>query len=97
MNIKTLSSRQLRWAQELNKYHLQIDYCQGKANGAVDVLSHFFQQDSEEKANLQAENTQILYCLQFSLTNALISGLNTTFSDLLPQHQVFISKTYTLP
>ena len=27
MNTKSLSSRQVRWAQELSRYHLRIDYC----------------------------------------------------------------------
>ena len=44
MNTKSLSSRQVRWAQELSRYHFQIDYCQGKANGAADALSRFPQQ-----------------------------------------------------
>ncbi len=26
MNIKSLSFRQVRWAQELSRYHFQIDY-----------------------------------------------------------------------
>ena len=38
MDTKWLSSRQLRWSQELSCYHFQIDYCQGKANGASDAL-----------------------------------------------------------
>ena len=63
MDMKSLSFCQVRWAQELFRYYFQINYCQRKANGAADALSRFFQQDNEEKANLQAENTQILYCL----------------------------------
>ena len=39
MDTKSLSSRQVRWAQKLSCYHFQIDYCQGKANGATDALS----------------------------------------------------------
>ena len=27
MNTKSLSSRQVRWAQELSRYHFRIDYC----------------------------------------------------------------------
>ena len=79
MDTKSLSSRQVRWAQELSRYHFRIDYRQGKANGAADALSRFPQRDDEEEANLQAENTRILHRLQFSLTNASISGLNTSF------------------
>ena len=92
-----MSFCQVRWAQEISKYHFWIDYCQRKANGAGDALSHVLQQDDEEKANFWAENTQIIHCLQFSLTNASISGLNTMFSGFLPQHQVFICGTYVLP
>ena len=94
---KNLSSCQVRWAQELSCYHFQIEYCQGKTNGAADALSCFLQQDDKEEANLGAENTQILYRLQCSLTNASISGFNTMFSDLSPQHQVLICGTYALP
>ncbi len=39
MNIKSLSFRQVRWAQELSRYYFPIDYRQSKANGAADVLS----------------------------------------------------------
>ncbi len=38
MDTKSLSSRQVRWTQELSKYHFRIDYRQGKANEAADVL-----------------------------------------------------------
>ena len=31
MDTKSLSSRQVRWAQELSQYHFRIDYCYGKA------------------------------------------------------------------
>ena len=52
MDTKRLSSRQVRWAQKLFRYHFQIDYCQGKANGATDTLSRFRHQDDKEEANL---------------------------------------------
>ena len=41
MDKKSLSSKQVRWAQELSHYHFRIDYCQGKANGAANALSRF--------------------------------------------------------
>ena len=41
INTKSLSSRQICWAQELSWYHFQINYCQGKANAAADALSQF--------------------------------------------------------
>ena len=43
MDTKSLSSKQVRWAQELFRYYFWIDYCQGKANGAANALSHFSQ------------------------------------------------------
>ena len=39
MDTKSLSSQQVRWAQELSRYHFRIDYRQGKANAAADALS----------------------------------------------------------
>ena len=39
INTKSLSSRQVCWAQKLSRYHFQIDYCQSKANGAANALS----------------------------------------------------------
>lgn len=89
MDTKSLSSRQVRWAQELSCYYFQINYCQEKANGAADALSRFFQQDNEEKVNLQTENTRILHRLQSSLTNASLSGLSV-LASLSPLHQVFL-------
>ena len=41
MNTKSLSSRQVRWAQELSKYYFQINYYQNKANKAANALSRF--------------------------------------------------------
>ena len=49
MDTKSLSSRQVRWAQELSRYHFRIDYRQGKANGAADALSRYPQQSAEEE------------------------------------------------
>ena len=63
MNTKSLSSRQVRWAQKLFCYYFQIDYHQGKANGATNVLSQYFQQSAEEKEILQAKNIKILHYL----------------------------------
>ena len=63
MDTKSLSSRQVRWAQELSRYHFRIDYCQGKANGAADALSRYLQQSAEEKETFRAENVKILHRL----------------------------------
>ena len=95
IDTKSLSSRQVRWAQKLSYYHFWKDYCQSKANGAVDALSWYSQQSAEEKETLQAENIKILHRLQSSLINASLSSLNTSVK-LLPLHQVFICETYIL-
>ena len=76
MDTKSLSSKQVRWAQKLFQYHFWIDYHQGKANTAADALSRFPQKSEDEEDELQAENGQILYRLQNSLTNASLAGLS---------------------
>ena len=63
MDTKSLSSRQVCWAQELFWYYFQIDYCQGKANAAADALSRFPQRSQGEEKKLQVENGQILHRL----------------------------------
>ena len=63
MDIKSLSSWQVRWAQELSQYYFQINYCQDKVNTAIDALSRFFQKSQDEKNELRVENGQILHCL----------------------------------
>ena len=52
MDIKSLSFCQVKWAQKLLKYYFQIDYCQSKANRAVDDLSRFFQKSLDRKKKL---------------------------------------------
>ena len=37
--MKSLSFKQVRWAEKLSKYHSWIDYQHGKANRAIDILS----------------------------------------------------------
>ena len=59
MDTKSLSSRQVRWAQELSRYHFRIDYRQGKANGAADALSRYPQRSQDKEEILQAKNTRI--------------------------------------
>ena len=104
MDTKSLSSCQVRWAQELSRYHFQIDYCLGKANVAADALFRYPQRNQEEEESLRAENTQILHRLQTSLTKASLLSLSllnssTSFpsSALSPLHQVFICGTHVLP
>ena len=96
MDTKNLSSRQVRWAQELSRYHFRIDYRQGKANEAAYALSRFPQRSFNEEKKLRAENTQILHCLQSSLTRASLSGLSLGPDDLSPLHQVLICGTHVL-
>ncbi len=61
MDIKSLSSRQVCWAQELSSDYFWIDYGQSKANGVADALSQYFQWSIEEKKTLRAKNIKILY------------------------------------
>ena len=96
MDTKSLSSRQVRWAQELSCYHFQIDYCQNKANEAANALSWYLQRSAEEEETLWAENVKILHRLQSSLTNANLSSLSTSVK-LLPLHRVLIYGTHVLP
>ena len=106
MDTKSLSSRQVRWAQELSRYHFRIDYRQGKANAAADALSRFPQRSQSEEEELRAENTQILHRLQSSLTNASLLSLSLSDQDIGSQtkaanlslrHKVLICDIYVLP
>ena len=100
MDTKSLSSCQVRWAQELFHYYFQIDYCQDKANRAADALSRFLQRSLDEEKKLWAKNTQIFYCLQTPLTKVSLIGLSlsglSVLSKLLPLHQVLICRTHGL-
>ena len=95
MNMKSLSSKQVRWAQKLFYYHFQIDYHQGKANGAVDALSRYSQQSAEEEEIIWVENVKILHHLQSLLTNTSLSSFSTLVK-LLPLYRVLICGTYVL-
>ena len=97
MNMKSLSSRQVCWAQELSRHYFWIDYRQDKTNTVADTLSRFPQRSQDEENKLRAENGQILYCLQNSLTNASLAGLSFLFFLPLHLHQVLIYGTYVLP
>ena len=96
IDMKSLSSQQVCWAQELSWYHFQINYCQGKANAAADALSRFSQRSQNEEDKLQAKNGQIFHCLQNLLTNASLAGLSLS-SRSLHLHQDLICKMYVLP
>ena len=95
MDTKSLSSREVRWAQELSHYYFRIDYCQNKANRAADALFQYPQQNAEEEDALRAKNVKILHYLQSSLTNASLSNL--MFSKPSPLQQVFVCGTHVLP
>ncbi len=96
MDTKSLSSRQVWWAQELSRYYFRIDYRQGKVNGAADALSRYPQRSAKEEETLRAENTKILHRLQSSL--ARVSGLSVGQQQVLsPLHQVLICGTVVLP
>ena len=104
MNTKSLSFKQVWWAQEFSRYHSQIDYRQRKANVAADALSRFHHCSRSEEKELRIENTQILHWLQSLLINASLAGpslsSHTTRSqaeNLSPLHQVLICDTYVLP
>ena len=97
IDTKSLSSRQVRWAQELSRYHFRIDYRQGKANAAVDALSRFPQRSQDKEDELRAENGRILHRLQNSLTNASLAGLSLLSSLPSHLHQVLICGIYVLP
>ena len=82
MDIKSLSSRQVYWAQKLFQYNFEIDYCYGKGNSAIDALSRFPQRSQDEENELQTENGRIFHCLQNLLTNASLAKLSFLASFL---------------
>ena len=96
MDTKSLSSRWIYWAQELFWYYFRIDYCQSKANAAADTLSRFPHKNQDKNNEFWAENSQIFYCLQNSLTNASLVELNFPSSLLSHLHQALICRTYVL-
>ena len=97
MDMKSLSSRPVCWAQKLSQYHFQINYHQSKANAAANTLLRFLQRSQDEKNKLQAENGRIFHCLQNLLTNASLLKLSLLSSLPSHLHKVFICETYVLP
>ena len=98
INTKSLSSRQVCWAQELSRYHFWIDYYQGKTKGTVDALSHFPRRSYDEEEKFRVGNTQILHYLQTSLTNASLSGLSLkSMINFLSLYQVLICGIHVFP
>ena len=94
MNTKSLSSRQVRWAQKLSRYHFRIDYRQGKTNRAANALSWYPQRSAEEEKTLRVENVKILHRLQSLLTNASFSSLTLSEPNLSPLHQILVCETH---
>ena len=95
MNTKSLSFKQICWAQELSRYHFQINYRQGKANRAADALSQYPKWSAEKEKTLQDENVKIRNRLQCLLTNASLLSLNTS-AELSLIYQVLICGTHVL-
>ena len=96
IDTKSLSSRQVRWAQEFSQYYFWIDHRHGIVNAAADAISKFSQKSHDEKDEIRAENGQIFHRLQNSLTNANLAELS--FSSSLPSHlhQILIYRGYVL-
>ncbi len=92
INRKSLSSKQVCWAQKLFKYDFRIDNCHSKANKAVDTLSQYSQYSDEEETTFWAENTKILYWLQF----LLVWVLELRVKVLFHLYYILICKTVDL-
>ena len=92
-----MSSRQIRWAQELFRCHFRINYCQSKTNKAVDALFCFPPKSLNKEKKLQAKNTQILHSWQSFFTRASLSSLSLDSEpNLSPFYRVLICGTYVL-
>ena len=96
MDIKSLSSRQVCWAQKLSLYYFKINYYQGKVNVAANALSRFLQRSQDEEDRLWAENGQIFHCLWNLMTNASLARLGLLSSLSSHLHQVLICEIYVL-
>ncbi len=88
MDMKCLSSYQVRWAQKLSWYYFQNNYYQEKANATADTLFRFPKKSQAEEEILRDENTQILHRLQTLLTKDSLAGLSLSRYKtlLLPLH-----------
>ena len=53
MDIKSLSSCQFCWAQELSFFYFWINYCYGKANKVEDALFCFLQRGLNRKKSFK--------------------------------------------
>ena len=95
MDTKSLSSRKVRWAQELSHHHFRINYCQSKANEASNALSHYPQRSQSKEEILQAENTRIFQRLQFLVINVHTSS--TPYTHVISLKHIIICRTHSLP
>ena len=95
IDTKSLSSHQIRWAQELFCYCFRINYCQSKPNRATDALSCYFQRSQGKEKILQAENRRIFQHLQSWLTNAWASS--TSHAHVASLKHVIICRAHAFP
>ena len=95
MDTKSLSSRQVRWAQELSFYHFHVNYHQSNTNRAADGLTRYPQQRQGKREILQAENKKVLHHLQFLQTNARV--FSTLFAHEASLKLVIICGTHAFP
>ena len=49
IDTKSLSFRQVYWAEELFRYHFHINYCQDKVDGAANALFYYPQRSQGEE------------------------------------------------
>lgn len=77
LNRMSISYEEVCRAQKLSLYHFCVNYCQGKANEADNILSRYLQRSLGKKKVLRAENTQILQRIQSLPANAGISGISS--------------------
>lgn len=73
----SISYEEVCRAQKLSLYHFCVNYCQGKAKEADNILSRYLRRSLEKKKVLRAENTQILQRIQSLPANAGISGISS--------------------
>ncbi len=100
IDMKSLRSCQICWAQKLSQYHFQIDYCQRNTYAVADTLFCFLQKSQTKEETLRDKNSQIFHYLQTSLIKTNIAGLNLLglawVVAISPLYQVFIYRTYVL-
>lgn len=102
MNTKSLSSRYVRFIQDLSQYHFHINYVEENVNTAIDILLCIPQRSHDKEKTLRAKNSQIFHCLLYSLTQTSLKRLSllglvlVKESTFLPFHQNLFYGTYAL-